>query len=674
MTPDIFKKDWFDGRTIEAISSDDSKRIGWDEQLSNYSEFLFDEGYLERLLNDKELIVEELEKILTAMDVAANVGFSGTANTAYTDGNKIVIDNKFVPDHKIKIADKVYNKFDILIGLLIHEACHCKYTDFEYCDKNRNLLNPIIHSIHNILEDECIERNIGLGFPGYSNFIKAVKLELFKRQLKKNDMTWNIDELQDIFNLLLITVRYPEKLNIVPADVLEQHSELFEKIRDILDFKGLLKREENLDCTRDTVSAAIAIFNLLNINENDMGKSDKSGKSGKGTKLKKSEKENSNSDKEKSDESDGGTENSEDDKNGSNKEQSDNDSEESEPETTGKISMGDALDSLEKSAINAADSENIDSSSEIVNEAQRIAIEKKLTYDDTEGTGKFGWGGGLGVNETIKQMGKSNVLTYNKLYGDIKQFINDFKKIIVPTSSDDQYNKIEFQRSGQLDPNQIVNALHGGRFVNTRMQRTVIKKKPKYALVLNLDESSSMFGTYCGRQIRIAKSSPYGIASRLAVLFYEAMKDYADLEIYIYGHGDNINRYIFHGQKNDKYVLGNRQLQGGQNDSVSIDKILEEVRSHTQLPIIMVNITDSLYLSGIDDMKKVTDKYGDVAFTLMCVAQISKKYMTEEHIQTNNKIYGEGNWVCIDDKTNLKQIATQLAKVFKSQYKLRDRA
>lgn len=625
MTPEIFKKDWFDGRTIDAISADDSKRIGWDNELSNYSEFLFNQNYIDRLIKDKELIIEELNKVLEAMNVHANIRFSNKANTAYTDGSNIVIDTKFVPDGHIKNIDKIYSKFDVLIGLLIHEACHCKYTDFEYCEKNRNLLNPIIHSIHNVLEDECIERNIGLGFPGYSNFIKAVKLELFKRQMKKKDMTWNIDELQDIFNLLLITVRYPEKLKIVPEEVLEQHEDLFEKIKGILEFKGILERSENVRCTRDTISAAIAIYNLLNIDEND---NSKSGKPNKGSKSNKA---------------------------------------------NGKHSIGDALDSLEKSAMNGADNDNIDSKSETINNEQRIEIEKNLTYEDTEANGKFGWGGYFGVNEKIKQMNKSNVLIYNKLYGDIKQFINDFKKIIVPTNSDDQYNKIEFQRSGQLDPSQIVTALQGGKFVNTRIQKTVIKKKPKYALVLNIDESSSMFGTCIGRNIRIGKTSPYGIASRLAVLFYEAMKDYTNLEIYIYGHGDNINRYIFPKRNTNKYVLGNRQLQSGQNDSVSIDKILEEVRSNTQLPIIMVNITDALYLSGINDMKQVTDKYGDVAFILMCVAQISKKYLTEEHIKTNDQIYGEGKWVCIDDKTNLRQIAMQLAKVFKSQYKLRDR-
>ena len=89
MTPEIFTKDWFEGRTIEAISADDSKRIGWDEELSNYSEFLFDENYLDRLLKDKGLIAEELNKILDAMDVSAALKFSNKAVTAYTDGNRI---------------------------------------------------------------------------------------------------------------------------------------------------------------------------------------------------------------------------------------------------------------------------------------------------------------------------------------------------------------------------------------------------------------------------------------------------------------------------------------------------------------------------------------------------------------------------------------------------------
>ena len=646
MIPEIFKSDWFDGRTIEAISADDSKRIGWDTGLTNYSEFLFNESYLDRLLKDRELIKEELYKILEAMEVNAGLGFSKKAGTAYTDGQKIAIDTKFIPTRNSAVK-KIYSKFDILIGLLIHEACHCKYTDFEYCKKNRNLLNEIIHSIHNILEDECIERNIGLKFPGYSNFIKSVKLELFDHQMQKKDLTWNIDDLQDIFNLLLITVRYPEKLKIVPKEILEQHEELFEKIRNILDLKGILARKENMNCTRDTISAAIAIYNLLNIDEKQnsgKGSETEGSCSGNGSSESKNESEETASGK--------GT---------------------SSNKKSGKPSLKDAIDALEKSLMDGTDRENIDSASEAINERQEMEINKELTYDDTEGTGQFGWGGGYGCNDNIKEWKTSSVQTYNKLYGDIKQFIKDFQKIIVPTGSDDQYKKIDFQRSGQLDPNQIVTALQGGRFVNTKLQKSVIKNKPKYALVLNMDESSSMFGNYMGHNIRISKKSPYGIASRLAVLFYEAMKDYKDLDIYIYGHGDNINRYIFPHRNTDKYVLGQRQLQGGQDDAKSIRAILTEVREHTKLPVIMVNITDSLYLSGIDNMTKVAEEFGDVAITLMCVSQVSKKYLTPEHIQTNDTIYGPGNWVTIDDNTDLKKIALRMAKIFRDKYKTRDK-
>ncbi len=651
MIPEIFKKDWFDGRTIDAISADDSKRIGWDNELSNYSEFLFDENYLRRLIDDNELICEEFYKILDAMDVGASIRFSKNAETAYTDGNSIVIDSKFLPNKKLNI-NQVYSKFDVLIGLLIHEACHCKYTDFEYCKKNRNLLNEIIHSIHNILEDECIERNIGLSFPGYSNFIKAVKIELFKKQLKKKNFNWSVDDLQDIFNLLLITVRYPDKLKIVPEEVLEQHSELFEKIRNILDFKGILKRSENVRCTRDTISAAIAIYNLLNIDENGAGTSidellsddlggDSSGSNG------------GNKSEDETESNDGGS----DGKKSSNK----------------TPTMADAKKALSNSLIDPASPINIDSVSETINETQEQEIYKELTYEDAMGTGKFGWNGGYGVNENIKEWKTSNSMLYNKLYGDIKQYIKDFQKIIVPTGSDEEYKKIDYQRSGQLDPNQIINALQGGNFVNTKLQKTVNKKKPKYALVLNLDESGSMFGDYIGGNIRMKKDSPYGISSRLAVLFYEAMKDYKELEIYIYGHGDNINRYIFPKRNTNKYVLGNRQLQGGQNDAASIKKILSEVRANTQLPIIMVNITDSLYLSLTESMTSIKNDYGDVALTLMCVSQISKNHLTPDHIETNNKLYGEGCWVTIDDKTNLRKIALKMAEIFKKQYKARDR-
>ena len=83
MTPEIFTKDWFDGRTIDAISADDSKRIGWEDEITNYSEFLFNQNYIDRLINDKELIIEELNKVLEAMNVDANVGFSNKANTFY---------------------------------------------------------------------------------------------------------------------------------------------------------------------------------------------------------------------------------------------------------------------------------------------------------------------------------------------------------------------------------------------------------------------------------------------------------------------------------------------------------------------------------------------------------------------------------------------------------------
>lgn len=646
MTPEIFTKDWFDGRTIDAISADDSKRIGWEDEFTNYSEFLFNQNYIDRLIKDKELIVEELVKVLEAMNVDANVGFSNKANTAYTDGSNIVIDTKFVPDGRIKNIDKIYSKFDVLIGLLIHEACHCKYTDFEYCEKNRNLLNPIIHSIHNILEDECIERNIGLGFPGYSNFIKAVKLELFKRQMTKKTLTWNIDELQDIFNLLLITVRYPEKLKIVPKEVLEQHSELFEKIRNILDFKGILERAENFSCTRDTVSAAIAIFNLLNINEQDMSTSSNVNIPGMNG-------------------SDGNGENS--------------DSSNNQSKSNGRRSMGDALNSLENSAISAEDKNNINSKSETISQDQENQILIEITQEygdaDTENVNTRFNPFAAKFNGKIIDQKKSNKLLYNRIYGRISKYVKNFKKMIIPQGTNEEYRKLDFQRSGQLDPNQLINALTGGRFVNTRMQKHIINNVPKYAFVINIDEGSSMAASCTHNCEHKHKSTTHNeMANELSILIYEALSKCPGIQLYIYGSGNEVHRYIDPNHPDSKYTLTARNLQKGKDYLSTTIAVVEDVRKQTGLPIVLLNITDSFYKVE-NTFKAFNEKLSKLKAMAIMINVCTWNNLkinncpNEELIKFNNELYGADGWIQNTKEDTFEELAEHLANAIKSKYR-----
>ena len=650
MTPEIFTKDWFDGRTIDAISADDSKRIGWEDEITNYSEFLFNQNYIDRLINDKELIIEELNKVLEAMNVDANVGFSNKANTAYTDGSNIVIDTKFVPDNSIKNINKIYSKFDVLIGLLIHEACHCKYTDFEYCEKNRNLLNPIIHSIHNILEDECIERNIGLGFPGYSNFIKAVKLELFKRQMNKKTLTWNIDDLQDIFNLLLITVRYPEKLKIVPKEVLEQHSELFEKIKNVLDFKGILERAENFSCTRDTVSAAIAIFNLLDINECDMSISlNIPGMIGNGEK-----KSDSSSD-------------------------SENNSSNNKYKSNGRRSMGDALNSLENSALNAEDKDNINSKSETVSREQEKQILNEITQEygdaDKENVNTRFNPFVTSFNGKIIKQKKSNKLLYNRIYGRISKYVKDFKKMIIPQGTNEEYRKLDFQRSGQLDPNQLINALTGGRFVNTRMQKHIIDNVPKYAFVINIDEGSSMAARCVHNCEHRHKSTTHNeMANELSILIYEALSKCPGIQLYIYGSGNEVHKYIDPKHLDSKYTLTARNLQSGKDYLSTTIAVVEDVRKQTGLPIVLLNITDSFYKVE-NTFKTFNEKLSKLKAMAIMINVCTWNNLkinncpNEELIKFNNELYGEDGWIQNTKDDTFEELAEHLANAIKSKYR-----
>lgn len=704
MIPDIFKKDWFDGRTIDAISADDTKRIGWENELTNYSEFLFDENYLKRLLNDQDLILSELNKIVDAMNVEATINFMNNVETAYTDGRSVVIGKQYVPNSRMTNTDNIYNKFDILIGLLIHELCHCKYTDFEYCSKNRNLLNKIIHSIHNILEDECIERNIGLSLPGYSNYIKSVKRELFKKQMGKRPIIWGVDEMTDIFNILLIVVRYPETLSKVPEYILGTYSDLFKKIYDILKFKGILDRKENFNCTRDTVSAAIAIFNLLNINESDLrvsidnSNSNSSSKSGNGNNQDQSSdkdissnNDSSGNNNQDSEQSDGQNASENNQKNqGSNKfnnesnSNSSSNSNESEPgsgvtqydPSDERTSMGDALNSLNNSSLEINEL-NIDSLSEIDNDdtLQRIYRDLQGTAYGTNNGAKFDPTSGKFTGK-ISEPNKSNALKYNRIYGRISKYVKSFKKIIIPKGTNEEYKKINFQRSGQLDPNQLINALTGGRFVNSRMQKHIVDNCPKYAIVINIDEGSSMRSSClhnCEHKHKITSHNE--MANELTILICEALADYPQIQLYVYGSGTEVHKYISPKNKQSKYTITGRKTQGLKDYLKSSEAIIDDVRKQTNLPIVLINISDGFYKvqSDFEIFKNKLKKLNVMSIMInVCTfnnLRAGSGKINSDIVKFNDNLYGEDGWIQNDMEDTFEDLATKLANSIKSKYK-----
>ncbi len=100
--------------------------------------------------------------IFSSLNVTVKVG----AYCASTDGNEIRIP---IPDAK--------TDFQMLTSLLMHEASHCRYTDFKADFQS----NKLVHSFVNAIEDARIEALIGQVYAGSSFMFKDLYLKMLPK-------------------------------------------------------------------------------------------------------------------------------------------------------------------------------------------------------------------------------------------------------------------------------------------------------------------------------------------------------------------------------------------------------------------------------------------------------------------------------------------------------------
>ena len=165
--------------------------------------------------------------------------------------------------------------------------------------------------------------------------------------------------------------------------------------------------------------------------------------------------------------------------------------------------------------------------------------------------------------------------------------------------------------------------------------------------------------------------SARNVASKLACIFYEAMKNYDGIDLYIYGHGENIVKYITPKDKNP-YKLGNRLHQMSQNDAKSYDTILKDVKLQTNKKIFFLNITDSLYLSSKTSLIRVINdwKAQNVLFGLLCINSTDYQYKNneKEYKSINYQLYGD-NWVGVSDtKSGMKEALIKFSNIVRKNY------
>ena len=252
--------DWFNRNNDNFTLANDDLKLGWDTVLtSQYSKYLYSQSIVSSLLNDNNLLIEELKILVNKISgEIKQVFINNEGNDSFTDGNIIVVS----PVKANETYEDAFDRMDVILGLTLHELSHCMYTDFKFVEANIQNINPIVKFLHNVIEDELIERKLGSNFPGYINFISKVKYLYFNKLGLDFKEKEQINELDTILNIFLYIIRYPSKLDDIPEYVMVPVDSLFNDIYKIMkDQNCFVVDDKNI--TVKALNSAILIEKLL---------------------------------------------------------------------------------------------------------------------------------------------------------------------------------------------------------------------------------------------------------------------------------------------------------------------------------------------------------------------------------------------------------------------------
>ena len=604
----IYNSDWF-GRNSD-FTRQGKDRLFWESDNEAYSSFLYPgtQEKIEQMVSDDAKMTSELQKLVKRFALAASIKASCKSSGSYTNGKQIVISSN-IED----ITPK--KKLDVMIGLALHEISHCLYTEFSAL-KNKN---DIQKALINIIEDELIETQLGMTYPGYANFFKAVKYHMFDKLGHENLLKKANNELEQIMTLFLYIVRYPKYVCEVDKKIMKTYEELFTKIKNILNSHGCLSENIVGKVTGNSVGAASDIYELLKkyIDENQ---DNQSGENGEGESS-----EGDESSEGEGSEVDESSEGKSSEKSSKSKSFSDQEREFSDSE------INEAIKKIQESC-DAGTNPPIDNN---------IRTEVEAMLRTEQSTKK--------VARLWRTNGRASRLNKKQIEIDASKFSKIIRNISVNNVATKAVTTVNrFLRNGNLDSRLLASAIQGVPTVyQQRICKNVKKNEPKFAIVLTLDESGSInelqrriFVTYC-------------------TAFMKAFEKDANIEVYVYGHADYLRCY-YSKKKKDLDLLYSNYSECGQCESVSYREIINDVKSQTNLPIVMVNFTDSGYCDSSLNISQLVNEFKNkVSFNTLI---FSDNYYVEKIKKINNDIYGEGHYLI--NTTNLKQRTSNINKEF----------
>ena len=594
---------WFSNRPTYTIN-----KFG----INPSSKFIYKEMEIEAYKTSPALMSQALLYVSNQVtENSAQLVAKKNSDSSYTDGKHIVVGMNPMKEHK-----DAYDGMDIEMGLACHEACHCAFTDFKNYDL-KMVKYPIAHWLHNVYEDECIEEMLGIKKPQWMYFLNHVLSHYFSEDKFINSikkLVLSNSKIDIVQFMILYMVRNSELSNRFPKEWIDEFGPMLDEIYEKVIVKIEDPNQFKYTPTKNTVVACLDTIEIIKkyVKLDDLNS--RLSKPNLGMIGNSSTEGNPNQDK-----------------------------------NCGQNGLFSSNTSEGRSKSNNAIKQKFDNAKNALNNnSNNESLEIKMFENSIDEIGAI-------------KPNNSDAIAYNRIISSLKEEIRIAKRIIIPNNKKIELEDDKFHRNGQIISSHLVQAIQG---VNCVYHRKVIKRSetpdPKYAFVLSLDESGSMSyqlsNEYSGRNI----------ASKLACIFYEAMKDYDGIDLYIYGHGENIVKYVTPKDKNP-YKLGNRLYQGMQNDAKSYDTILKDVRLQTNKKIFFLNITDSLYLSNKENLVQTIKQWKDrnVSFGLLCINSSENE---TRYNAINDEMYGD-NWVSIhNSKSGMKESLIKFSNIIKKNY------
>lgn len=524
------KTDWYanrDEKTDFILHRDDS--LPWDTLTSSFISHL----------TDKKALIKASYK--RGRDIIGTFKFSGKVSlrvteeeTSYTDSSTFIVASSKVFDYG---GYSFNQRMDVFMGLVVHECCHVRCTDQYTYGKGieSSSYKELQKFFQNVLEDERIERDTVLTYPGYATFLSATKRFYFRDIDKKVDDKWvevstlredkteekELPDYAKCLNLFLRIIRFPV-FTEEDDRVLAAHEGLFSAFKVAFD-------ESPKKDTLDIVSLATTFTKIFVAYFSE-----------KGLEIPKDS------------------------------------------------TMKDLMDLL-------IDADEMGELPEGLKSILKV-LAKALGFGEGEMSEDFDEAnyfreeveGTVVTQETIKThfiaAKDTNASTYSMLVQECQNSAATMKRIFSFAGRSFDY-VVRNSKTGRLDGNKLVDAYLGSDSVYKKLGRV---RSTDIATVLLLDLSGSMRGTKIKQaaKVTVLLDQAFGKHSDVELFIYGHTADIR------YSGATEIIVYREHGQPYLKAALGAIEAKYENRDGTAIAAVAERVRSKTKQPGIMFVIAD----------------------------------------------------------------------------------